>query len=143
MGNMKTNLLLALGILLIIGAGCSGKKTGTCDNCIPGPETVIIKYQQKKTVFNCCADQLPITFDSVYDSRCPLGAECFWAGTATIHIRPGTSGTDEELLWQIPKKISYLNHSYTLKLVQLNPVPSLGVPYDVNKYEATIVVNRN
>ena len=77
------------------------------------------------------------------DSRCPMDANCVWAGDATVAIsvsRSGSAAEARELHTQANgSQISYGN--YVIKLTALAPYPKSSQQIRAEDYVATIVVN--
>jgi hypothetical protein len=86
------------------------------------------------------AESAPTQFDPAWrvgfegvttDSRCPKGAQCVWAGEATVRIRL-QRGTEARLTFELstppdPRQaISTQGHH--LRLLQLDPYPVAGKP---------------
>src|SRR5690242_465108 len=98
----KQGTFLSLALFLILLFGCQKLKLGTGE------------FQSVQ--LNECSDNKAsayICFDSLLtDSRCPVGAECFWQGTALIRV------TFHEK-----------NTAHTFKM-SLKAFPSLGYPAD-------------
>jgi hypothetical protein len=60
------------------------------------------------------------------DSRCPVGAQCIWAGDATIQLDiqgPGQLQKQVNLSLSQPGQLNSFGLKYQIKLVQLSPHP--------------------
>ena len=89
-------------------------------------------------------DGARLTFERVSgDSRCPMDANCVWAGDATIAISVSQSGSAaeaRELHTQANgSQISYGN--YLIQLTALAPYPRSDRQIRAEDYVATLVVN--
>jgi hypothetical protein len=91
-------------------------------------------------------EKLRITFRSIVnDSRCPDGAACVWAGNAAIAIdvskknKKQISATLNTLME--PKEIGY--KGFKIKLLALDPHPTIKGPIDPKDYEATLIVTKD
>lgn len=100
---------------------------------------------EKVTVKNCLED-ISITLLPVeYDSRCPIGAVCIWAGYAKIDLLFSSLGKEISLslstdpgLSQIPNKVSV--EGYSFQLIELNPYPTLGKEANPKEYKAKLLI---
>jgi hypothetical protein len=76
------------------------------------------------------------------DSRCPMDANCIWAGDATLTVslsRSGSAAEARELHTQPSQsRISYGN--YVIELTALAPYPRAGQQIVASDYVATFVV---
>ena len=117
---MKALSLLALASGLL---GCQS------DDPAPG-QTFNLVYQQPATVAGISA-----TLADTYDSRCPSGAQCIWAGYAavTVNFSEGSETQTISISLHQPNLAKYktdsalvtLNkHGYWLRLLAVNPAPS-------------------
>ena len=77
------------------------------------------------------------------DSRCPSDVQCVWAGNAVVglSLREGEGpATDAALNTTLDPKITKFG-GYTVKLVDLKPVPNTGKAISGGEYVATLEVN--
>jgi hypothetical protein len=77
------------------------------------------------------------------DSRCPIDADCIWAGNGQVEIevrRDGELNTFRLNTMEGAKEVGL--ESYRIQLVQLAPVPSAGQPIPAETYRATLRVTR-
>lgn len=92
-----------------------------------------------------------ITFDSVfYESRCPDGAQCIWAGSAgarfTILENGEVPATIELYVIEYPNMGWYRTFVYKdfkVEILELNPYPSLNKTYRYNDYKAKLKLTKN
>lgn len=84
---------------------------------------------------------LRVTFERVIgDSRCPLGAQCVWAGSAAVRVVVSDASVE---LWrgtlnsgQDPKSI--VVQGYELALVSVTPDTRINVTIDPKDYRAKL-----
>ncbi len=103
-------------------------------------DTLVVAYQQ---TIRYPAESVSISFDSLAsDSRCPIGAQCKWAGDAELIFTFSAGSKQVEISLH-----SYLSPGdttvlgYNIELIDVNPYPHIGstyVPYD---YSATIYIS--
>ena len=76
------------------------------------------------------------------DSRCPINANCVWAGDATIRVvlTGSTSHGERELHTTTTAPVTF--EDLELRLVDLHPYPFGGRTTDPNDYRATLHVKR-
>jgi anionic cell wall polymer biosynthesis LytR-Cps2A-Psr (LCP) family protein len=106
------------------------------------PETVTVKNGQKKSVPN---GEFSIKFLSVTeDSRCPVDANCVWAGNAKVHVRitdrHGRSKTMVMNTTMGPAGDQY--NGWAIYLTELTPAPKSGVVIKQSAYKATFSIQR-
>jgi hypothetical protein len=85
---------------------------------------------------------LRIGFDSVAaDSRCPKGAQCVWAGDATVRIwlQRGTGPRDVRELHTVARG-GALEPGPGVRLVRLDPTPVTGKAITPADYTATLML---
>lgn len=138
------------GILLLLALSCA-------DNTPTGPlptpvypvssNPIVLRYGETKVLES---DSLQIRFDSLTDGRCPVGAECFWEGMATIRltlVKP--SGSSHRVSVSIlgiepqPENRSWLTLDtlgYRFTLLRLSPYPHVDSVYLNSEYIATLTV---
>jgi hypothetical protein len=103
------------------------------------------------SVSNCVSKKINIQnitvcLDSVYDSRGPLGAECFWAGEAHCRFKATfnnhTYGFNLGTMDAIHKKDTTIN-GYKFTLDSLTPYPSVNSPHPYTDYKAYITISHS
>ncbi len=96
-------------------------------------------------VGDCTAslDKSYICFDSVLnDSRCPIGAECFWEGNAVIKVDFIKDGIKHGIQlntissFQTDTTLDNLN----ISLIELNPYPDLKMISQLKDYKAKFTI---
>lgn len=137
-------LFLYLSLVLLLG-GCdagSDLNNSSFDYAVPTEISV------KNSATSIERDYI-IRFDSVLsDSRCPKGAECFWVGVAGIRLT----------VWNrtaLPKTVdlytfnnrewadSAVYKNIKIKLLALNPYPSVNAKFAYSAYKAKLKVTKN
>lgn len=90
------------------------------------------------------SEDLTLRFESVpMDCRCPEGAMCIWAGYAEVRIVASKPGFDSKILpLRMPELDSAAFYTYTLKLINLTPYPSIEGDLDTAAYRAELVLNK-
>ena len=131
---MKIKAILILFLAIILG---SSPSTQAQTN-----RQVKIQINQTKRIFR---NNLTVKFVSlVEDSRCPVDANCVWAGNAKIQIKVinarGVSRFFELNTNLKPQAIKF--SSYEIKLIDLNPKPRTNIRINRNGYVATMIVSR-
>jgi hypothetical protein len=83
---------------------------------------------------------LVFRFDSVInDSRCPVGIECIWVGSATIHLTfQETTGISDTIFEH--GQVAYGN--YKIILIELSPYPIWQQTIDKSSYIAKFIVTQ-
>ena len=102
-----------------------------------------VEISAGETVKNCLED-ISITMLPVqYDSRCPEGAVCIWAGYAKVDLLFSSRGKEVSVslstdpgLSNIPNKVSV--EGYSFQLLELTPYPKLG--NDSKRYKAKLLI---
>ena len=91
-----------------------------------------------------------IRFDSIItDSRCPEGAQCFWAGTAGTKFTLSENNEKPVTFDLYIPEYPHLNWNKTfiyknikIELLQLTPYPSLNSDKNYEPYKATVRLTR-
>jgi hypothetical protein len=85
-------------------------------------------------------EQISFKFESVpEDSRCPMNANCVWAGNAKVSL--SLLETKCALNTTLdPHEITYSNHK--IKLVSLTPYPFTEAPISQDAYIAKFIVSK-
>lgn len=151
---------LVLGLLLLISATvvhCSDNPATTTalpDGATPTEvvrdisQTLVIKLNHAVLVED---EGLLIMFQDVVESRCPIGAYCFWEGQAIAEfllikphvglsiakpiIRPGVGPDSDEF-----EKLADEALGYRLFLLELSPFPHIDHSTDRSDYTAKLRV---
>ncbi|MDM7923950.1 MAG: hypothetical protein QUS14_16775, partial [Pyrinomonadaceae bacterium] len=125
-----TNKIAASVLLLIL--------IGSANGSVLASKTVTVGVGKKVALKR---EKIAITFVAVEeDSRCPEGAECIWAGRASIRLvvsgkgkasRSVTLGSDADTN-------SVVFNNYRIKFVLLDPKPKAGTQTPSKSYRATL-----
>lgn len=86
-----------------------------------------------------------VTFEAVpADSRCPLDAQCVWAGNALVRLRVHTPDLDSlvELNTTLEPRSGAVG-GVTLELRDLEPTPRLGEPPENRRYRARLLIREH
>ncbi len=91
-------------------------------------------------------EQFYICMDSVLgDSRCPIGAYCFWEGNAEVRFK-FEKLNEEPVLFNLNTHRGFTNDTIIsnnkIALVGVSPYPSLERPTKKINYKARIIVTR-
>ncbi len=91
------------------------------------------------------ADRILITFDSVVeDSRCPQGVRCVWEGNAGIALSLKAPGGSAVVVLntstRFESRVSRLG--FTIRLLEVSPLPEAEAPVAPADYMVTIEVTR-
>ena len=146
---MRHLTILALSIFLLSGLLSSGCEDNLC-NCscdsydaldLPLNDTVDLKFSK----LYCNPDyEIRLSFDSLSDSRCPIGAICFWEGNASFRL--------------IVKSYSNESNSFTLntngkfltdtlvnglryELIDVLPYPQVDKDYQLDDYILQLIIS--
>ena len=132
-------------------AGCGG---GDSDSAVGRPQpqgepaayTVQLAGGQAQTI---TAESLTLTLGQVADSRCPLQAQCVWAGQAVLTVNVAQSGQPAADLAlsldatdpKVPAQATYRHYTVRLQTLEPSPPPAGGLP--LSAYRATVRVERS
>ena len=95
------------------------------------------------------AESLTLTLAKVDDTRCPLQAQCVWAGQAVLTVnvaQPGQAAADLALSLdatqpKVPAQAAYRHYTVRLQALEPSVPPVGGVP--LSAYRATVRVERS
>lgn len=136
---MKSQYLL-FGLILtaIYFAGCNSLNTPNQD--VGTIEIGLNELYHSKTY------DFSIDLDSVlHDSRCPVDANCFWAGNAQGRFNIIAEGRFHHqiiLNTTLPMQQDTTLHGINYKLMSLSPEPNSKMPIDYTKYKAKLVITK-
>ena len=136
---MKSQYLL-FGLILtaIYFAGCNSLNTPNQD--VGTIEIGLNELYHSKTY------DFSIDLDSVlHDSRCPVDANCFWAGNAQGRFNIIAEGRFHHqiiLNTTLPMQQDTTLHGINYKLMSLSPAPNSKVPIDYTKYKAKLLITK-
>ena len=130
---MKTRFILAMILTLAFGSFIAAEAQTK--------ERQKVQIQKQKRFSR---SNLTVRFVSlVEDSRCPVGANCVWAGNAKIRIEVGKGRNKKsfEVNTNVGPKGAIYN-GYQIELLALTPVPKENIRINRNGYVATFAVSR-
>ena len=136
---MKSQYLL-FGLILtaIYFAGCNSLNTPNQD--VGTIEIGLNELYHSKTY------DFSIDLDSVlHDSRCPVDANCFWAGNAQGRFNIIAEGRFHHqiiLNTTLPMQQDTTLHGINYKLMSLSPEPNSKMPIDYTKYKAKLFITK-
>lgn len=128
MKKMLITLMMILGLVMIASAA--------------GNETVIVKRGQQKTA---AKGEITIKFVSVTeDSRCPVDANCIWAGNAAVQVKVTTRGRGTKMMTMNtnsgPQGDQF--NGWAINLTSLTPAPKSTKATNPKSYTATFSIQR-
>ena len=89
------------------------------------------------------ASGLNISFIAVEnDSRCPIGAQCVWAGEATVQLNISSTTMLEQKISLKTNNQPVEFDGYLVTLIDLSPVPTMDEETNSNDYRATLSVSK-
>ena len=135
MKTIKIAIAFLLSLLLYPG----------CENC----GCYCSGYDVEELVMNADSDlnytsiycnpeyEISLSFDSLQDSRCPIGAMCIWEGNARIKLKIRQSGESEISFW-LNTHDSFLSDTVVngirYELIDVLPYPELDKEYQLDDY---------
>jgi hypothetical protein len=131
--------MMARAILLLAAIAASSCLHPTAPDAAVGKS-----FELKAGAIATLPDGSRFKFNSVSDdSRCPMDANCVWAGDATVGIslsRPGSANEARELhLQSSGASISY--GGYVIELTALAPYPKVNRQIGASDYVATFTLH--
>ena len=136
---MKSQYLL-FGLILtaIYFAGCNSLNTPNQD--VGTIEIGLNELYHSKTY------DFSIDLDSVlHDSRCPVDANCFWAGNAQGRFNIIAEGRFHHqiiLNTTLPMQQDTTLHGINYKLMSISPAPNSKAPIDYTQYKAKLLITK-
>lgn len=89
------------------------------------------------------ASGLNVSFVAVEnDSRCPIGAQCIWAGEATVQLNISSTTMPEQKISLKTNNQPVEFDGYLVTLIDLSPIPTMDVKTDPNGYRATLSISK-
>ena len=89
--------------------------------------------------------QISIVLDSVLnDSRCPTGAQCIWAGNASVRFVYSSANNKVSFVLNTISsfRTDSLIDGYRIRMTKLTPYPELGVQIKQSDYKAEIEIKK-
>ena len=122
-----TRLIALAALLAACGQDTTGIKLG---------DNVDVKYGSTLVV---SGDTTSVRFtDVTADSRCPTGAQCVWAGEATVLLTVGGAQQVPLTLGADASKATAIVRMVQVTLVALRPAPAVNAPIAKGDYVATL-----
>ena len=122
---MKTASFFLLFSLSFLIEQCDKATTNT-----PINEAIIFQIKERKTIGDS-GIQLQFA-ELVEDSRCPVDADCFWAGQASVQLLATEAGSDYEIKLTLrgdgrhQGANIFVFKGYQLELLKVTPYPTGG-----------------
>ena len=131
---------------LIVAAGCTTPaQPGTSGGVIPSEQVPLNRQFDLKSGQEAHIQGTPLSvrfLNVSEDSRCPSDVVCVWAGNAVVRLAitsTQASSIDAALNTTLdPKNVTY--GGYTIRLIDLKPVPKSGTKIVDADYLATVEV---
>ena len=141
-------ILITAGVLALLTASCTTPaQPGTSSGVIPSAQVEPNRQFDLKSGQEASVQGTPISvrFLSVSeDSRCPSDVVCVWAGNAVVRLSlMSTQASSIEAALNTtldPKNVTY--GGYTVRLVDVKPVPKSGTKILDADYVATLEVTK-
>ncbi|MEZ7866689.1 MAG: hypothetical protein QMB37_04465 [Paludibacteraceae bacterium] len=145
--HIKKSVLSVITVLCMLSFGCENINDVGWDDIRTAAydrETVIPVNHTVRTTDR----KYIVKFDSVFtDSRCPEGVYCFWSGVAGIRFLVEDDSESRKSLDIYTLKFSHFADSATynglkIKLIYLDPYPSVGKKMKYDSYKAKIILSK-
>jgi hypothetical protein len=102
-------------------------------------DTLALAYQ---TCSQNIENTFSVCFDSVLtDSRCPVGAECFWEGEAIVRFRIEMPENKTKIFDMHPGDTQIIEDKHKIYFIDLLPYPTFNRLMNSQDYIAKIVIN--
>jgi len=137
---MKSVSFFALTALLFLVA-CNNDDN---DQSIVLDETFELDYRETKTFDNA---NFSITFENlIEDSRCPTDVVCGWEGRAIVEVK--VQENEAISMYKLAtynsanldSLLTFQHEDYTVKLIQVNPIPVSTNPAEVEDYSLELEI---
>lgn len=99
-----------------------------------------------KDCFSKLPDKVKICLDSVYnDSRCPNGIQCIWEGDALADFTMTSAKTTNRFTLHSNTKFQNdtIIEGISIKLIQINPYPTVDNEIDPEFYTVEVSITSN
>jgi len=127
--------LIYILLMLAIFSGC---KTETDAGMFGFDKEITLK---KDRVYHSPSDILSVKVLKIYDSRCPIGVECFWAGLVTVHFEVKEAETFELILNSLNHQADTVNN-YVFRLIDVLPYPRYQVEVPDSEKKVILQISR-
>ncbi len=147
--DMRQKSFIALFIFLFSSFLYSGCEKYQC-NCYCSDfnaeeltlnDTVDLKYSE---LYCNSEHEIRVSFDSLSDSRCPIGAMCFWEGNASVKFmieREGESKDTFTLNTHSRFITDTVLNGVRYELIDLLPYPEIGKDYVLDDYILQVLIS--
>ena len=146
---MRQLTIFVFSLLLLSGLLFSGCEDKNC-NCLCSSfdaqelilnDTVYLKYNE----LYCNPEyEFQLSFDSISDSRCPIGAVCFWEGNASIRFIVQAIGNDSNT-FRLNTNGKFLTdtviNGLRYELIDLLPYPEVDMDYQLDDYTLQLLIS--
>lgn len=146
---MRQLTIFVFSLLLLSGLLFSGCEDKNC-NCLCSSfdaqelilnDTVYLKYNE----LYCNPEyEFQLSFDSISDSRCPIGAVCFWEGNASIRFIVQAIGNDSNT-FRLNTNGEFLTdtviNGLRYELIDLLPYPEVDKDYSLDDYTLHLLIS--
>jgi len=145
---MRQKLIIALSAFFLSGfliAGCEWQRCGCFCFAYDAEElkvneTIDLKYSK---LYCNSGSEIRLSFDSISDSRCPIGAMCVWEGNGAVKLHVQQSGQDPASFW-LNTHPNFLNDTVVngirYELIDLLPYPEVGKDYQLDDYTVQLLI---
>jgi hypothetical protein len=103
-------------------------------------DTVDLKYSE---LYCNSKNEIRLSFDSITDSRCPIGATCIWEGNGRVKLRVLQSGESPVAFW-LNTHPDFLTDTIVngirYELIDLLPYPELDKEYQLDDYIIQLLI---
>jgi|WetSurMetagenome_2_1015567.scaffolds.fasta_scaffold20789_4 hypothetical protein len=86
-------------------------------------------------------DNLRFLIDGVFDSRCPTGVFCFWAGNVELSFKINQNSSQIDTL--ISDLSSFNLAGYNWKIMDVSPYPVGNKKIGLSDYRITMLITQN
>jgi len=139
---MRQKIIIALSIFLVSSLLFSACELSNCDcycsNYDADELTLNDTIELKYTELYCNPEyELRLSFDSIADSRCPIGAICVWEGNASVDLIITQYGESEAII-RLNTYGGFLTdttvNGLRYELIDLLPYPVIDKDYVLDDY---------
>jgi len=137
---MKTLSAIKYLVIFFLFAGMG------CEKAIFDQEFTIGKEEsfQVNQLYTSEDGQYTLKIIDVSDSRCPIGAYCFWSGEVNVNgewTENGSKSTFE--IHSVMSKLTKQPTGYTIQIVDAKPIPKLGTESKPEDLVVTLLIRKN
>jgi len=136
---MKLHAILKYVLVLLLLAGMGCEKT-ILDSTITFGKDTSFRINQLYTSTN---GQYTLIITEIADSRCPIGAECFWSGEVNLKgewtVNNNKSTFD---IQSVGKLLDIQPAGYFIQIIDVKPYPDLAVDAKSAEKVVTLLIQR-